>query len=47
VEASNVNVVEAMVEMIRFQRNYEFDQKAAQSCDETLEKAVNEVGRVS
>lgn len=46
VEASNVNVVEAMVEMIRFQRNYELDQKAVQSSDETLQKAVNEVGRV-
>jgi len=46
VEASNVNVVDAMVEMIRFQRNYELDQKAVQSCDETLQKAVNEVGRV-
>ena len=45
-EASNVNIVDAMVEMIRFQRNYELDQKAVQSCDETLQKAVNEVGRV-
>lgn len=46
VEASNVNIVDAMVEMIRFQRNYEMDQRAVTSCDETLQKAVNEVGRV-
>lgn len=46
VETSNVNVVDAMVELIRFQRNYEMDQKAVQSCDETLQKAVTEIGRV-
>jgi len=46
VESSNVNVVDAMVEMIRFQRNYEANQKSVQSEDETLNKAVNEIGRV-
>jgi len=46
IEASNVNVVESMVELIRFQRNYEMDQKAVQSEDETLQKAVNEIGRI-
>lgn len=46
VEASNVNVVDSMVELIRFQRNYELNQKAATSEDETLQKAVNEIGRV-
>ena len=46
VEASNVNIVESMVDLIRFQRNYELDQKAVQSEDETLQKAVNEIGRV-
>jgi flagellar basal-body rod protein FlgF len=45
-EASNVNVVESMVELIRFQRNYELDQKAVTSEDETLGKAVNEIGRI-
>lgn len=45
-ETSNVNVVESMVELIRFQRNYELDQKAVASCDETLQKAVNEIGRI-
>lgn len=46
-EGSNVSVVDAMVEMIRYNRNYEADSKAMQSCDSTLEKAVNEIGRVN
>ncbi|NLB63506.1 MAG: flagellar hook-basal body protein [Fibrobacter sp.] len=45
-EASNVNIIESMVDMIRFQRNYELDQKAVHSIDETLQKAVNEIGRL-
>jgi len=45
-ESSNVSVIDSMVEMIRFQRNYEANQKAATSSDETLTKAVNDVGRV-
>lgn len=45
-EASNVNIVESMVELIRFQRNFELDQKAVASEDETLQKAVNEIGRI-
>ncbi|MCL2207104.1 MAG: flagellar basal-body rod protein FlgF [Fibromonadales bacterium] len=45
-EASNVSVVDSMVEMIRFQRNYEANQKSVTSSDETLAKAVSEIGRV-
>jgi len=45
-ETSNVNVVDSMVEMIRFQRNYEANQKSIQSEDDTLNKAVNDIGRV-
>jgi len=45
-ETSNVSVVDSMVEMIRFQRNYEANQKSIQSEDETLNKAVNDIGRV-
>ncbi len=45
-ESSNVSVVDSMVEMIRFQRNYEANQKSVQSEDETLTKAVNDIGRV-
>jgi flagellar basal-body rod protein FlgF len=45
-EQANVNAVTAMVEMIAGIRAYEANQKALQTQDQTLEKAVNEVGRV-
>lgn len=45
-EASNINVVEEMVSMIAVQRNYESNQKAIQSIDETLDKSVNQIGRI-
>lgn len=44
-EASNVNVISEMVEMISVARNYESNQKIIQSIDSTLEKAVN-LGRL-
>lgn len=45
-EQSNVDVVTALVEMIEVMRTYEANQKVLQVQDQTLEKAVNEVGRV-
>ena len=45
-EASNVNVVDEMVNMITIQRAYEAGQKVITSIDETLDKAVNSVGQV-
>jgi len=45
-EKSNVNVIEVMVDMLASFRAYEAGQKAIQSQDETLEKAVTEVGRI-
>jgi flagellar basal-body rod protein FlgF len=45
-EGSNVSAIDSMVELIRFQRSYEADQKALQSCDETLQTAVTQIGRV-
>ena len=45
-EKANVDVIQEMVDMIASYRNYESDQKAIQILDETLGKAVNEVGRV-
>lgn len=45
-EASNINVVEEMVSMIAVQRNYESNQKAIQAIDETLDKAVNQIGKI-
>ena len=45
-EGSNVNPIEMMVKMISGMRNYEADSRSMQSEDETLNKAVNEVGRL-
>ncbi|MFH0919962.1 MAG: flagellar basal-body rod protein FlgF [Fibrobacterota bacterium] len=45
-EGSNVNPVETMVKMISSFRNYESDERAMQASDQTLNKAVNEVGRI-
>ena len=45
-ESSNVQVVDEMVNMITIQRAYEAGQKVITSIDETLDKAVNNVGRV-
>jgi flagellar basal-body rod protein FlgF len=45
-EASNVNTIQNMVSMISAYRNFEADQKALYAQDETLDKAVNQVGKV-
>lgn len=45
-EQSNVNVVSEMVEMITVTRAYEANQKVIKSIDQTLDLAVNSVGRV-
>lgn len=45
-EASNINAVTEMVEMITITRAYESNQKALQAADDMLTKAVNEVGKV-
>jgi len=45
-EQSNVNVVSEMVDMIACMRAYEANQKMVWFIDSTLDKAVNEVGRV-
>lgn len=45
-EASNVNPVTAMVDMITVSRAYEANQKVVQTQDSLLGKTVNEVGRV-
>lgn len=46
IEASNVNVVTEMVNMITITRAYESNQKVIQTIDSMLDKAVNNVGRV-
>lgn len=45
-EMSNINVISEMVEMITITRAYETNQKAIQTADTMLEKAVNQVGKV-
>jgi flagellar basal-body rod protein FlgF len=45
-EASNVNVVGEMVELIRVMRSFEASQKAVQAHDEALQSAVTKVGQV-
>lgn len=45
-EASNVNMVNEIVNMMTVMRTFETNQKVIQSMDETLSKAVNEVGSV-
>lgn len=45
-EMSNTNVIEEMVDMITITRAYEAGQKMIQTVDGSLEKAVNEIGRV-
>ena len=45
-ETSNVNVVNEMVNMVTIQRAYEAGQKVITSIDGTLDRAVNNVGKV-
>jgi len=45
-EGSNVNIIKNMVDMISSYRIYEAEQKAIIAQNETLDKAVNQVGRV-
>lgn len=45
-EASNVQIVSEMVNLIDASRQYEANQKVIQALDDTLGRAVNEVGRV-
>ncbi len=45
-EMSNVNMVTEMVDLIAVTRAYETNQKMIQTVDRTLDKAVNEIGRL-
>ncbi len=46
VESSNVNTLEEMVNMIEVYRHFEANQRALTTQDDSLDKAVNDVGRV-
>ncbi|MGQ9472942.1 MAG: flagellar basal-body rod protein FlgF [Candidatus Caldatribacteriaceae bacterium] len=45
-EKSNVDIIEAMVDMISALREYEMSQKAILSHDETLNRAANDIARL-
>ncbi len=45
-EVSNVDASQSMVDMMAALRAYEANQKVIQFYDKSLDKAVNEVGRV-
>jgi flagellar basal-body rod protein FlgG len=45
-EQSNVSVVDEMVNMIAVQRNYDTNQRMITTIDETLEIAVNQLGKL-
>lgn len=46
VESSNVDPTQAMVDLMSASRMYEANQKVIQAYDKSMEKAVNEIGRV-
>lgn len=46
IEASNINIVSEMVDMITISRAYQAGQKVINAVDQTLDKAVNQVGRI-
>lgn len=46
IEASNISMVDEMVNMIAVTRSYESSQKMMQTVDSLLDKAVNTIGRV-
>ncbi|WP_442602581.1 flagellar hook-basal body protein [Paenibacillus sp. KN14-4R] len=46
IERSNVDPTQSMVDMMTAQRAYEANQKVIQFYDRSLEKAVNEIGRI-
>ncbi|MHB1313902.1 MAG: flagellar basal-body rod protein FlgF [Christensenellales bacterium] len=45
-EASNVDIADQMVEMLQINRTYDTNQRIIKMLDETLGKAVNELGKV-
>jgi flagellar basal-body rod protein FlgG len=44
IEKSNVDINEEMVKMLEIQHKYQMDQRVVRFIDDTLQKAVNEVG---
>jgi flagellar basal-body rod protein FlgG len=47
IERSNVDVSQTMTEMLSAYRSFEANQKVLQAYDRSMEKTVNEIGRVN
>ncbi|MDL2289321.1 hypothetical protein LJB83_00975, partial [Clostridia bacterium OttesenSCG-928-F22] len=45
-ENSNVEIASVLIDMMTLYRSYETSQRMVKMVDQTLEKAVNEIGRV-
>lgn len=46
VETANTNTADVMVDLMQISREFEANQKILQAADQTLQKAVNELGKV-
>lgn len=46
IETSNTDMADVMIDMMQISREYEANQKILQAADQTLQKAVNELGKV-
>lgn len=46
VETANANTADVMIDLMQVSREYEANQKILQAADQTLQKAVNELGKV-
>jgi flagellar basal-body rod protein FlgG len=46
IERSNVDIEQTMTEMMAAYRSFEANQKVVQAYDKSMEKAVNEIGRI-
>lgn len=45
-ETTNTNMADVMIDVMQISREYEANQKILQAADQTLQKAVNEIGKV-
>lgn len=45
-ESSNVDIIKSITDMISIMRSYETNQKVIQYIDDTLDKSVNQIGKV-
>ena len=46
IETSNVETADLMIEMMQISREFEANQKVLQASDDTLRRAVNDLGKI-